>query len=94
MWDIYPDRMEIGGAPFNVYYRLHSLGNNLKIISSIGDDDLGQKALKFFKKNNLNSEFISIDKEHKTGQVKIKLESGEPSYNLSLIHISEPTRPY
>ena len=87
MWDIYPDRMEIGGAPFNVYYRLHSLGNNLKIISSIGDDDLGQKALKFFKKNNLNSEFISIDKEHKTGQVKIKLESGEPSYNLSLIHI-------
>lgn len=82
MWDIYPDRMEIGGAPFNVFYRLHSLGNNVKIISSIGDDDLGQKALKFFKKNNLNSEFISIDKEHKTGQVKIQLESGEPSYNI------------
>ena len=74
--------MEIGGAPFNVYYRLHSLGNNVKIISSIGDDDLGLKALNFFKKNNLNSEFISIDKEHKTGQVKIQLESGEPSYNI------------
>ena len=82
LWDIYPDRIEIGGAPFNVYYRLHSLGNNVKIISSIGDDDLGLKALDFFKKNNLNSEFISIDKEHKTGQVKIQLESGEPSYNI------------
>ena len=82
LWDIYPDRMEIGGAPFNVYYRLNSLGNNVKIISSIGDDELGLKALKFFKKNNLNSEFISIDKEHKTGQVKIQLESGEPSYNI------------
>ena len=82
LWDIYPDRIEIGGAPFNVYYRLHSLGNNVKIISSIGDDDLGQKALKFFKKNNLNSKFISIDKEHKTGQVKIQLESGEPSYDI------------
>ena len=82
LWDIYPDRIEIGGAPFNVYYRLHSLGNNVKIISSIGDDDLGLKALNFFKKNNLNSEFISIDKEHKTGQVKIQLESGEPSYNI------------
>ena len=82
MWDIYPDRIEIGGAPFNVYYRLHSLGNNVKIISSIGDDDLGLKARNFFKKNNLNSEFISIDKEHKTGQVKIQLESGEPSYNI------------
>ena len=82
MWDIYPDRIEIGGAPFNVYYRLHSLGNNVKIISSIGDDDLGLKALNFFKKNNLNSEFISIDKEHKTGQVKIQLESGEPSYDI------------
>ena len=82
LWDIYPDRIEIGGAPFNVYYRLHSLGNNVKIISSIGDDDLGLKALYFFKKNNLNSEFISIDKEHKTGQVKIQLESGEPSYNI------------
>jgi len=74
--------VEIGGAPFNVYYRLHSLGNNVKIISSIGDDELGLKALKFFKKNSLNSEFISIDKEHKTGQVKIQLESGEPSYNI------------
>lgn len=82
LWDIYPDRIEIGGAPFNVYYRLHSLGNNVKIISSIGDDDLGLKAFNFFKKNNLNSEFISIDKEHKTGQVKIQLESGEPSYNI------------
>jgi len=82
LWDIYPDRVEIGGAPFNVYYRLHSLGNNVKIISSIGDDELGLKALKFFKKNSLNSEFISIDKEHKTGQVKIQLESGEPSYNI------------
>ena len=82
LWDIYPDRVEIGGAPFNVYYRLNSLGNNVKIISSIGDDELGLKALKFFKKNNLNSEFISIDKEHKTGQVKIQLESGEPSYNI------------
>ena len=82
LWDIYPDRIEIGGAPFNVYYRLHSLGNNVKIISSIGDDDLGLKARNFFKKNNLNSEFISIDKEHKTGQVKIQLESGEPSYNI------------
>jgi len=82
LWDIYPDRIEIGGAPFNVYYRLHSLGNNVIIISSIGDDDLGLKALNFFKKNNLNSEFISIDKEHKTGQVKIQLESGEPSYNI------------
>ena len=82
LWDIYPDRIEIGGAPFNVYYRLHSLGNNVKIISSIGDDDLGLKALDFLKKNNLNSEFISIDKEHKTGQVKIQLESGEPSYDI------------
>jgi|TARA_B100001094_G_C17969381_1_gene689519 fructokinase len=82
LWDIYPDRMEIGGAPFNVYYRLHSLGNNVKIISSIGDDDLGLKALKFFKKNNLNSEFLSIDKYHKTGQVKIQLKSGEPSYSI------------
>ena len=82
LWDIYPDRIEIGGAPFNVYYRLHSLGNNVKIISSIGDDDLGLKALKFFKKNNLNSEFISIDKKHKTGQVKIHLKSGEPFYDI------------
>ena len=82
LWDIYPDRIEIGGAPFNVYYRLHSLGNNVKIISSIGDDDLGLKALKFFKNNNLNSEFISIDKKHKTGQVKIHLKSGEPFYDI------------
>ena len=82
MWDIYPDRIEIGGAPFNVCYRLNSFGINVKLISSIGNDDLGLKVLEFFKKNNLHTDFISIDKENKTGQVKIKLESGEPKYKI------------
>ena len=50
MWDIYPDRIEIGGAPFNVCYRLNSFGINVKLISSIGNDDLGLKVIEFFKK--------------------------------------------
>ena len=50
LWDKYPEKTELGGAPFNVFSRLHSFGNNVKLISAVGDDKLGLDILKYFKK--------------------------------------------
>ncbi len=82
LWDKYPEKTELGGAPFNVFSRLHSFGNNVKLISAVGDDKLGLDILKYFKKNNFETNHIYQNKYRKTGCVNITLNSGEPSYEI------------
>ena len=82
LWDVYTDKIEIGGAPFNVYHRLHSFGLDVNFISSVGKDKLGNNVINYFKKNNLNTSFLNVDKDYQTGQVLITLKSGEPDYNI------------
>lgn len=82
LWDVYPDKIEIGGAPFNVYHRLHSFGLDVNFISSVGKDKLGNNVINYFQKNNLSTNFLNVDKNHQTGQVLITLKSGEPDYEI------------
>jgi len=82
LWDVYPNKIEIGGAPFNVYHRLHSFGLDVNFISSVGKDKLGNNVINYFKKNNLNTNFLNVDKDYQTGQVLITLKSGEPHYDI------------
>ena len=82
LWDVYPDKIEIGGAPFNVYHRLHSFGLDVNFISSVGKDKLGNNVINYFQKNNLNTKFLNVDKNYQTGQVLITLKSGEPHYDI------------
>ena len=82
LWDVYPNKIEIGGAPFNVYHRLHSFGLDVNFISSVGKDKLGNNVINYFKKNNLNTNFLNVDKNYQTGQVLINLKSGEPHYDI------------
>ena len=82
LWDLYPDKKIIGGAPFNVFSRLHNLGNNVDFISSIGNDKLGNEILEHFNQNNYSSKFLNIDEKYETGSVIITLKNGEPSYKI------------
>ena len=82
LWDVYPDKIEIGGAPFNVYHRLHTFGLDVNFISSVGKDKLGNNVINYFKKNNLSTNFLNVDKNYQTGQVLITLKSGEPHYDI------------
>jgi len=82
LWDIYSDKKIIGGAPFNVFSRLHKLGNNVDFISSIGNDLLGKEIIEHFNQNNYSHKFLNIDEKYETGSVIINLKNGEPSYKI------------
>ena len=82
LWDLYPDKKIIGGAPFNVFARLNNLGNNVDFISSIGNDKLGNEILEHFDQNNYSNKFLNIDEKYETGSVIITLKNGEPSYKI------------
>ena len=82
LWDVYPERKVLGGAPFNVLSRLNSFGNNATLVSSIGNDIYGDQILNFFQTNNFCTDFLYVNEGYKTGEVKISLNSGEPLYNI------------
>ncbi|MDI5886721.1 MULTISPECIES: carbohydrate kinase family protein [Flavobacterium] len=84
LFDVFPTHKKIGGAPLNVALRLASLGINAKIISRVGNDEIGKELLAFIKKNGVDTNTIQIDENLSTGQVIVKLnEKGSASYTIN-----------
>ena len=53
LWDIIDSKPYIGGAPFNLAAHLTNMGFKSTLISSVGNDALGRKAIKEAKKEVL-----------------------------------------
>ena len=82
VWDIFPDKKLIGGAPLNCSLRLHTLGNKVEIISAVGNDSLGDEAISYIKDKGLSNRFI-LTNNHKTGTVLIDLDkNGNATYDI------------
>ncbi|MEQ3664534.1 MULTISPECIES: carbohydrate kinase family protein [unclassified Olleya] len=83
LWDVFPSHKKIGGAPLNVALRLQSLDNNVSIISSIGDDNKGNKIKDFILSQGVNIDNLQVDAKLKTGKVKVMLNAkGSASYDI------------
>jgi fructokinase len=83
LWDLLPDKVIIGGAPFNFAYRINSLGHNGYIISSVGKDDFGGKALKKVRDLNMSTKYIQQHNRFPTGRVEVFLdEHRNPDYHI------------
>lgn len=83
LWDCFPDRRVLGGAPMNCAYILQSLGADAVMVSRTGTDSDGNEILSIMKQKNMSTNFIQADTGHPTGRVDIKLsQSGEPSYTI------------
>ena len=86
LFDVFPDRAILGGAPLNVAYHTHQLcsasGGRGVVASRAGTDALGQRMLEELRVRNLSAEFVQIDPAHPTGRVDIALRDGEPTYDF------------
>ncbi|MFC6269681.1 carbohydrate kinase family protein [Frigoriflavimonas asaccharolytica] len=83
LWDVFPTHKKIGGAPLNVAVRLESMQNEVSVISSVGDDELGANIIDFLQENNVNSTGIQIDDKLETSIVAVTLDSsGSASYEI------------
>ena len=84
LWDVFPDKKVIGGAPFNVASRLHTFQVPAAIISSIGIDDNGDKAREHLEEFGLSLEYVQTRPNLETGTVSITLdESGSATYVIN-----------
>ena len=83
LWDGLPSGKLLGGAPLNVAFRLMQLGDEVAMISSIGNDNLGKEILERLKKDNFNLEEIQINNSYNTGYVNVTLDKkGSATYEI------------
>ena len=83
LWDLLPTGRKAGGAPMNVAFHANQLGLEAKIISKIGDDDLGKELKLFLQNIGVSVDLIQTDSTFPTGMVHVTLDkNGSPSYEI------------
>lgn len=81
LWDIIDGTYCIGGAPLNFAGHMAKLGADPYVISAVGKDQWGDKALDYLQKQNIDTSYISRS-ENPTGTVLVELEEGSPRYDI------------
>jgi fructokinase len=82
LWDIVPSGKKAGGAPMNVAFHLKKLGLEPYVISSVGNDSLGDELLEFLNKHKLSKEFIQITDDYPTSTVIANISNVEVQYDI------------
>ena len=81
LWDVFPERKILGGAPANFAYHISQFGFNGYAVSAIGKDLLGKEILDSLKQKGLNHLIESTD--FPTGEVKVSVDNwGVPQYKI------------
>ncbi len=84
LYDVYPDKKRLGGAPFNFIYHIWKILGKAAFVSNVGNDENGQEMLSFLNSIGFNTNHIYIDKNNPTGTVQVKLsEDKTPQFTIS-----------
>lgn len=81
LWDIFPKRKVLGGAPANFAYHVSQLGFEGFVVSSVGNDPLGFEILHSLHNKHLNN-LINIS-DFPTGTVHVVIDQQcKPNYKI------------
>jgi fructokinase len=84
LWDVFPNRKELGGAPANFAYMTSLLGDEGVVASRVGRDRLGNAAARRLAKLGLSQEWLQLDTKSSTGTVKVQVfEDGQPKFQIA-----------
>jgi fructokinase len=82
LWDIFGDEYLIGGAAFNFCGHLAKLGAESYIVTAVGKDELGDRAMKETEKLGVKTDFIrKVD--YPTGRCDVTVKDGTPTYKIA-----------
>lgn len=83
LWDIFPEKRVIGGAPFNFAAHCAKLGAESYLASCVGGDENGVLAIAEAKSLGIKTDYIATDRRFETGKCIVTLNDGHPSYDLA-----------
>jgi fructokinase len=82
VWDLLPEGPRLGGAPACFGVMADRLGDHAVILSRIGRDDLGRKAVDWLDPLPVDTCYLQVDPAHETGRVTVAFEDGQPNYTI------------
>jgi len=82
LWDVLPEGPRLGGAPANFTVMAGRLGNHAAVLSRIGRDDLGRKAVDRLDPLPADTSHLQVDAAHETGRVTVAFADGQPHYTI------------
>lgn len=83
LWDVFEDDERLGGAPFNFAAQLARLGHESLLVSAVGDDERGRKALERAAALGVSTRYVRTTRWAETGVVQVRLDDGgQPEYEI------------
>lgn len=83
LWDVFDNEKKIGGAPLNVALRMKSLGCEVSMISSVGQDEDGDAILREVEALGVKTNTVSQSETYPTGLVNVTLDkNGSATYEI------------
>jgi fructokinase len=85
LWDVFEDlgTKRLGGAPLNFVAHASRLGNQARLISSVGDDELGRDALGLIRSFGISTDLIPVSSSLPTGVARVWLgKDGQVSFKI------------
>ena len=83
LWDLLPGGRQLGGAPTNFTCHAAALGAEARLISRLGQDDLGRDALRQLANLGVLTDGVEVDAELPTGTVSVEVAAdGQPHYQI------------
>jgi fructokinase len=72
----------LGGAPANFAVMAGGLGSHAAILSRIGRDELGRRAVECLELLPVDTSYLEVDPAQLTGRVTVAFEGGQPRYTI------------
>jgi fructokinase len=84
LWDRFGDDERLGGAPLNVAIHAARLGHETAVLSAVGQDVRGSRALDLIRASGVDPRFITRTGRAPTGTASVALDgSGVPVFEIA-----------
>jgi fructokinase len=83
LWDVFDEKELLGGAPLNFAVTMMRLGHPVALLTAIGDDQRGQRALECIAAHGLSTEWVQTAHGARTGTAIVTTDpSGNATYGI------------
>ena len=83
LWDVFPNRELLGGAPLNFSANAVRLGNSAALVTAVGDDERGRLAQEAMTALGVSTDFVRVTPGTPTGVALVTTSpDGEPRFEI------------
>jgi fructokinase len=83
LWDVVGETEHLGGAPLNFAAHAAKLGNESLLVSAVGQDVRGERALSAIRALGLTTDYVKRVALQRTGYVTVQLRNdGQPGFTI------------